>query len=237
MNKNKTGKYFKYAIGEIILVVIGILIALQINNWNEQRKNENLKRNYLESLINDLEKDSAEIHNRIIYSKEWIAEYERYEKKFSSTDLTYTETLQAISKNNGSTLTSTFKTNTIEILKSTGDIKLIPEKIRNKAMDLYREQVYSEHIIKRNTAQYLENQQVISKMGWNRTNRRIRKNTYMNELADKYLYNDEKKIAFIYAVESVYLNKYNLESTIMRSYESILEKIADLKALIKLELV
>ena len=38
MEKNKTGKYLKYAIGEIILVVIGILIALQINNWNEDRK-------------------------------------------------------------------------------------------------------------------------------------------------------------------------------------------------------
>ena len=38
MEKNKTGKYFKYAIGEIVLVVIGILIALQINNWNEGRK-------------------------------------------------------------------------------------------------------------------------------------------------------------------------------------------------------
>ena len=35
--ENKTGKYFKYAIGEIFLVVIGILIALQINNWNEDR--------------------------------------------------------------------------------------------------------------------------------------------------------------------------------------------------------
>ena len=38
MEQNKTGKYFKYAIGEVILVVIGILIALQINNWNENRK-------------------------------------------------------------------------------------------------------------------------------------------------------------------------------------------------------
>ena len=38
MEKNKSTKYFKYAIGEIILVVIGILIALQINNWNEEKK-------------------------------------------------------------------------------------------------------------------------------------------------------------------------------------------------------
>ena len=37
METGKTGKYFKYAIGEIVLVVIGILIALQINNWNEHR--------------------------------------------------------------------------------------------------------------------------------------------------------------------------------------------------------
>ena len=35
--QNKTSKYFKYAIGEILLVVIGILIALQINNWNSNR--------------------------------------------------------------------------------------------------------------------------------------------------------------------------------------------------------
>ncbi|MBT8297287.1 MAG: hypothetical protein KJO52_03060, partial [Maribacter sp.] len=38
LSEGKTGKYFKYAIGEIVLVVIGILIALQINNWNEERK-------------------------------------------------------------------------------------------------------------------------------------------------------------------------------------------------------
>ena len=37
--RSRTGKYLFYAIGEIILVVIGILIALQINNWNEEKKN------------------------------------------------------------------------------------------------------------------------------------------------------------------------------------------------------
>ena len=37
-NENKFQKYFRYAIGEIVLVVLGILIALQINNWNEHRK-------------------------------------------------------------------------------------------------------------------------------------------------------------------------------------------------------
>lgn len=46
INHGKTTKYFKYAIGEIVLVVIGILIALQINNWNENRK-DNLKKSAL----------------------------------------------------------------------------------------------------------------------------------------------------------------------------------------------
>jgi len=46
LQDGKTSKYFKYAIGEIILVVIGILIALQINNWNEQRK-DNIKEAHL----------------------------------------------------------------------------------------------------------------------------------------------------------------------------------------------
>ena len=45
--ENKTVKYFKYAIGEIILVVIGILIALQINNWNENRKVNIIQQKYL----------------------------------------------------------------------------------------------------------------------------------------------------------------------------------------------
>ena len=43
MEQNKTGKYFKYAIGEIILVVIRILISLSINNWNENRKLQKVK--------------------------------------------------------------------------------------------------------------------------------------------------------------------------------------------------
>lgn len=50
MEQSKTGKYFKYAIGEIILVVIGILIALSINNWNEDRKAENNKQKLMLNL-------------------------------------------------------------------------------------------------------------------------------------------------------------------------------------------
>ncbi|WP_411767898.1 DUF6090 family protein [Winogradskyella sp. A3E31] len=53
--RNKTGRYFKYAIGEIVLVVIGILIALQINNWNEVKKTKEKEEHALNEIISDLE--------------------------------------------------------------------------------------------------------------------------------------------------------------------------------------
>ena len=58
MEQNKTGKYLKYAIGEIILVVIGILIALSINNWNEGQNKKQLEKNYLQNFLLDLKTDS-----------------------------------------------------------------------------------------------------------------------------------------------------------------------------------
>lgn len=51
MKQNKTAKYFKYAIGEIILVVIGILIALQINNWNNKQINRNESTEFNQRLL------------------------------------------------------------------------------------------------------------------------------------------------------------------------------------------
>ena len=59
--ENSVAKYLRYAVGEIILVVIGILIALQINNWNEQRKERLVEIKYLKNLKHDLQSDSAEI--------------------------------------------------------------------------------------------------------------------------------------------------------------------------------
>ncbi len=55
--ENKTGKYFKYAIGEIVLVVIGILIALQINNWKESRKLQEEINTYLTQKLVNLHED------------------------------------------------------------------------------------------------------------------------------------------------------------------------------------
>jgi len=57
--ENKTGKYFKYAIGEIILVVIGILIALSLNNWNNNKKDLAYETKALEEIYKGLQLDHS----------------------------------------------------------------------------------------------------------------------------------------------------------------------------------
>ncbi len=58
LTENKTSKYLLYAIGEIVLVVVGILIALSINNWNELRKDKIKERAVLTNLVQYLKSDS-----------------------------------------------------------------------------------------------------------------------------------------------------------------------------------
>ena len=63
--ENKTSKYFKYAIGEIVLVIIGILIALQINNWNIENSNKKIEKQLLISLKDDFTKTKINIEKTI----------------------------------------------------------------------------------------------------------------------------------------------------------------------------
>ena len=66
----KTARYFKYAIGEIVLVVIGILIALQINNWNDVRKNKKYEKEILQLINQNLKNDSIALSNELFKVKE-----------------------------------------------------------------------------------------------------------------------------------------------------------------------
>jgi len=72
ITENKTSRYFKYAVGEIILVVIGILIALQVNNWNENRKIKKIEIKYLSELVGALELDILDLKSNIKNSQKTI---------------------------------------------------------------------------------------------------------------------------------------------------------------------
>ena len=65
--EGKTTRYLKYAIGEIVLVVFGILIALQVNNWNEIRKSQHESHQILKSLNAEFKNNRGVLKERIDY--------------------------------------------------------------------------------------------------------------------------------------------------------------------------
>jgi hypothetical protein len=94
--ENKTSKYFKYAIGEIILVVIGILIALQINNWNESRKERAQEQELLTQLQSEFTSNleqldqKNDLRNQMIFASLKLLDYiDHPEKRHSDSIIKY----------------------------------------------------------------------------------------------------------------------------------------------------
>jgi len=152
--ENRFMAYSRYAVGEIVLVVIGILIALQINNWNENRKNLKTERNYLQSLLQDLKKDS------ISHINGWVKRYQgkmdglNIAKDYFYGDYIPKDTLtfmESIGKGGiGSIGGIPMNDNTFRDLINTGNLNLI----RNKNIRDYISGYYSS---KEFTIGYLEN--------------------------------------------------------------------------------
>lgn len=132
-------KYLLYAVGEILLVVLGILIALQINNWNENKNLEIKTQEYYSQLLDDLKSDQDFANRHLDEFSTQLSEYERYISLYNSQEaLTPVQAYEEISKLTLIANPLTFNTSTIESLQNSGDIRLIPSNIRNKLIDLKR---------------------------------------------------------------------------------------------------
>ena len=138
MGENKTGKYLKYAIGEIVLVVIGILIALSINNWNENRKSDEIRKNYYHQLVIDLENELNNLEKRIDGLNKSIESHNSYNDYAKTSNLELKEIVKTLLKVDYTIGYVYFNTNTIETLESTGDIKLMPSDIKNRLIEIKR---------------------------------------------------------------------------------------------------
>ena len=135
---NKPLKYLRYAIGEILLVVIGILIALQINNWNEERKDKKLE----VVVLNDI-RDNIHRNNQLI--KETITTIDQinvsadsiraYLISDGSRPLVFTNNISEALRSG----TFLFRLNTdgYESLKSTGFTILDNEGLKDRILNLF----------------------------------------------------------------------------------------------------
>jgi uncharacterized protein DUF6090 len=154
LTENKFSKYILYAIGEIILVVFGILIALQVNTWNQNLKLEKLENSYYLNILNDLHNDSLEFDRknknalRNISKLNNILNFINNNYDFSKTqidsisfgDRSYADTLALIFSVSqaGFLQFPQIYSNTITDLRSTGNIKLFKnDTLKNSILEYY----------------------------------------------------------------------------------------------------
>tara|TARA_R110002167_G_scaffold84558_1_gene229886 strand:+ start:702 stop:1484 length:783 start_codon:yes stop_codon:yes gene_type:complete len=144
--KNQTGKYLKYAVGEIILVVIGILIALQINNWNTERLDSSKEREYLTNLIEDIKVQQLLVDAQINHEKKMKLQCEKALGHLNSTSIN----ADSINIYLTTITRKSFVVNdpTFQDLKSSGNILLIKKtELRKKILEFYQYLNYSTLVV------------------------------------------------------------------------------------------
>ncbi len=136
MEKNKTGKYFKYAIGEIILVVIGILIALSINNWNEGQKSIVKGHEILVDVKENVEFNNLQFQEDIELNKNVINSLDIILKNITVTKV-YNDSLDRHFRYATWWATSRWKSSGYEALVFNGGDIINSKKLRDAIIDLY----------------------------------------------------------------------------------------------------
>ena len=139
MSENKTGKYLKYAIGEIVLVVIGILIALQINNWNENRKTKAQIKKSLVELRNDLSQDTVLIKERLPFIIEHYNLNESLRARVAKPGATVDTLVEIMHHefNPNWVVQLSYNANTYNSMVRTGLIENLPDALKTNIKNFY----------------------------------------------------------------------------------------------------
>ena len=151
LSEGKTGKYLKYAIGEIVLVVFGILIALQINNWNESNKLRNEGVLYLQRLNIDLVADTLYFNQKISRAKLLIDQNTSFIKKMYDRQQTFEEKKELLYMPLWDSEYLTIQDNTFKELVSSGKLNIINNStLKATIVNYYRLVESNEYAIKEN---------------------------------------------------------------------------------------
>jgi len=145
--EGKTANYLKYAIGEIVLVVFGILIALQFNNWNNNQKDKKLEKRYLSDIIQDLKADSIAIADFKKESDEQVRTKNKLVDYYNGQSFAHDSLVLYFDAQWKPVYNFTPILTTLEEMKSTGNIGVITNiSLRRKILETYNS--YQVHIQK-----------------------------------------------------------------------------------------
>ena len=136
LNQNQTKKYLFYAIGEIFLVVVGILIALQINNWNEQRILVKTERDILKVMQRNLKSDLIDMATNVEFYTIRLKANEAVLESFKNPQ-SIPDTLKYSYANLGTNPYFLESTSAYENLKSVGFEIIKNDSLREAIIDLY----------------------------------------------------------------------------------------------------
>ncbi len=156
IEQSKVRSYLFYAIGEIILVVIGILIALQINNWNENNKTTAKIRTMILALHNDLVQDTILISNKLPRIAEQYEFNENVRARVASPGATL-DTLINITRfefNPSWSNQILYNTNAYNSLNETNMIENLPDTLKANIKNFYNYKFYLNKRIEKNTNDY-----------------------------------------------------------------------------------
>lgn len=156
IKENKVSKYILYAIGEIVLVVIGILIALSINNWNEQKKTEEKTKSSLLALRNDLILDTLLINKNLPEIKFQLQLNESLRARIAKPKATL-DTLIQIARyefNPNWNDQILYNTNAYNSLNQTGLIENLPDTLKTQIKNFYNRKFQLNNMVERITTDY-----------------------------------------------------------------------------------
>jgi len=148
LGEGKTGKYLKYAIGEIILVMIGILLALQVNNWNLSRRDNIEGRNYLLRIGEDLKRDTTYLNYEIRVSNKESDSLTLFFELMHKRQNSHIELIRLLQLAKWNPRNVNIQDNTFLEMNSSGKFDLIKSaELKNAIIDYYvvRDFIY-EHI-------------------------------------------------------------------------------------------
>ena len=149
LSENKFSKYLLYAIGEIVLVMIGILLALQVNNWNESRKAANRLDKYTKKLVSDIVSDTVNLNNLIDKGKKRQLGIEMYFDYFDSGNKSLDELIDSANQVNLTLFRYLPIRYTFQDMQQSGNTALLTEGQRKALLELNNAQEFLTIIIEK----------------------------------------------------------------------------------------